>query len=489
MLFGLCSAAIVLSLLLGGGTHSGFLGDVAAQAATIPLVAVALWPAFDQSGPRRINARKTLALCLVCAGVVAIQMFPLPFDFWDRGASLFADPKATGAILPVNAWSTFSLTPDASWAAAASLIVPLALFGATLQIGFENRLLLAKVILGVGALSLLLGFVQFAGGAESGLRFYEVTNPTEAVGFFANRNHFAALLNTTLILCGLWLAETIETPAAHEASKSRDILWFSAAAVFLVAVLTGLFMTRSRAGVILALPALLGIAAMIGARSTKDGRAQGFWRKDGRIAAAVILFALSFAIGAGSSGVLTRFESGVVYDLRIPLTRTTLETLPKALPFGTGLGSFPSVYAAVERDAAVNTEFANRAHDDVAEFLLETGLLGVVMGVYFLVWFGARTFAVWAPPPCSCDRRQVLLERASTLIVALLLLHSLVDYPLRTTALSAVFAFFCAILAAPAPPAPVTKPARRSRSNATSAKTIVRLDEGENLHWPDTWRR
>jgi hypothetical protein len=489
MLFGLCSAAIVLSLLLGGGTHRGFPGDIVAQAATIPLLAMALWPAFDQSGPHRINARRTLALCLVCAGVVAIQIVPLPFDFWDRGASLFADSKATGAILPVNAWSTFSLTPDASWAAAASLIVPLALFGATSQIGFEKRLALAKVILGVGALSLLLGFVQFVRGAESGLRFYEVTNPTEAVGFFANRNHFAALLNTTLILCGLWLAETIDATLAPGASKSRDILWFSAAAVFLVAVVTGLFMTRSRAGIVLALPALLGIAAMIVARSTTDQRPHGFWRRDGRIAATVISFALIFAMGVGSSGVLARFEGGVADDHRIPLTRTTLETLPKALPFGTGLGSFPSVYAAVEKNAAVATEFANRAHDDVAEFLLETGLLGVVLGASFLVWFGARASAVWVRTPCSCDRRQILLERASTLIVALLLLHSLVDYPLRTTALSAVFAFFCAILAAPAPPAPVANPARPSRSNATSAKAMVRLDEGEDLHWPETWRR
>lgn len=489
MLFGLCSCVIVLSLLLGGGTHSGFLGDVALQSLTIPLVAMALWPAFDRSHPRHKNARESGAVLLICAGVVAIQILPLPFDFWHRGASLFAGPKDAGAILPVGVWSTFSLTPDASWAAAASMIVPLAIFGAASQIGFEERSLLAKVVLGVGALALLLGFVQFVQGPASGLRFYERTNPTEAVGFFANRNHFAALLNATLILCGLWLAETIEAPLEHGASKSRGILWFSAAAVFLAAVVTGLFMAQSRAGVLLALPALLGVAAMIVARPTQNERTQGLRRKSGRIGAAVILFALVFAVAIGSSGVLARFESGVIDDLRIPLARTTLETLPKALPFGTGLGSFPSVYAVVEKNAEVITEFVNRAHNDFAEILLETGLLGAVLGVSFLVWFGARAFAIWMRAPGACDRRQVLLERASTLIVALLLFHSFVDYPLRTTALSAVFAFFCAILAAPAPPAPFAKPARRSRLSAASANALLRLDERENSQWPEIWRR
>ena len=62
---------------------------------------------------------------------------------------------------------------------------------------------LCWLILGLGAVSLLLGFLQMTQGPASDLRFYEVTNPSEAVGFFANRNHFAALLNVTLIVSAL----------------------------------------------------------------------------------------------------------------------------------------------------------------------------------------------------------------------------------------------------------------------------------------------
>ena len=46
----------------------------------------------------------------------------------------------------------------------------------------------------VGIIGVFVGLFQVAGGPESPLRYFEITNPTEAVGFFANRNHFAALL-------------------------------------------------------------------------------------------------------------------------------------------------------------------------------------------------------------------------------------------------------------------------------------------------------
>jgi hypothetical protein len=44
-------------------------------------------------------------------------------------------------------------------------------------------------------------------------------------------------------------------------------------------------------------------------------------------------------------------------------------------PFGTGLGTFLPVYATVEKDENVSFAFANRAHNDLAEVLLETGIL------------------------------------------------------------------------------------------------------------------
>ena len=65
----------------------------------------------------------------------------------------------------------------------------------------RHRLAFAWLLLFLGGLSLLLGFLQMAQGPGSGLRFYDVTNPKEAVGLLANRDHFAAHLYVTLGSC------------------------------------------------------------------------------------------------------------------------------------------------------------------------------------------------------------------------------------------------------------------------------------------------
>ena len=62
MLFYLSSAVLVAALLLGGGTHVGFLGDVALQFLAIPLLCMALWPAFSQQSLHRKKARLALRI-------------------------------------------------------------------------------------------------------------------------------------------------------------------------------------------------------------------------------------------------------------------------------------------------------------------------------------------------------------------------------------------------------------------------------------------
>ena len=162
-----------------------------------------------------------------------------------------------------SSWVTVSATPQATWAAAASLIVPAAIFFGGVQLSLRHRLVLAWLLLFLGGLSLLLGFLQMAQGPGSGLRFYDVTNPKEAVGLFANRNHFAAHLYVTLVLAATWYATTVRETLKLGALTSRSMLWSTAAAVFFVSVMAGLAMARSRAGVFLAMVALVGVIVMV----------------------------------------------------------------------------------------------------------------------------------------------------------------------------------------------------------------------------------
>lgn len=488
--FALCASVLLMALLTGGGTHSGFLGDVATEILSIPLLIVALWPVFEGNGARKEPLRAVLVVCAICTALVFIQLLPLPFDVWAGRRVILESGDETRFGDLQHGWSTLSLTPQATWAAAVSLLVPLSVFASVTQLSGQQRITLCWLILAFGALSLLLGFLQVAQGTESPLRFYSFTNPTEAVGFFANRNHFAAFMNVTLILSGVWLTQTIEVSLRGRVLSASSFFWLAAAAVFFVAIVAGLAMARSRAGAFLAILVLAGIIMMIFRHNRLDCLQEDFRRqkKTNRVSVAVAVFAVLFALQVGLGRLLERFDADPADDLRIPLNVTTFATALKALPFGTGLGSFVSVYATAEKSQDATSEYANRAHDDFAEFFLETGLIGIALGAAFLLWFGRILFAVWVKGRLDGLPVDILLARASSLIIIVLLLHSLTDYPLRTTALGALFAFFCGILAAPARSTlsemlNLERPSRRKKVAATPIPVEI-----DDLSWPESWR-
>ena len=117
----LCGAVLGLSILLGGGTHAGFLGDTAVQILSVPLLAVSLWPALkpEQSSPGK--ARLVLVSCCAVIFVLGVQLLPLPFDAWPGGASLVARTAELPLVFVDRTWPPLSLSPQATWAAAASL--------------------------------------------------------------------------------------------------------------------------------------------------------------------------------------------------------------------------------------------------------------------------------------------------------------------------------------------------------------------------------
>ena len=489
-LFAFCGAVLLLSLLTGGGTHSGFLGDVLTEALSIPLLMGALWSGFHENNVCKKQTRIALIVCATCVAIVFIQLLPLPFDVWAGRKVPLANGDETrfGELQPV--WSTLSLTPQATWAAALSLLVPLSVFASVMQLGHRQRMLLCWLILAAGAISLFLGLVQVAQGPGSPFRFYSLTNPDEAVGFFANRNHFAAFLNVTLVLSGLWLAQTIEAFLDRRAPGDSAFLWFALAAAFFIAIVGALAMTRSHAGVFLAILVLAGVVLMI-FRHNRSNLLQLQLRQKKRmkrISLAVAVFAALFAMQFGLGRVLDRFQSDPTDDLRLPINVTTFTTALQALPFGTGLGSFVSVYAAVESPKDAPPGFVNRAHDDFAEFFLETGLLGVGIAAAFFIWFGHVLFAVWIKPRSDSPAYDPLLAYAASLIIIVLLLHSLVDYPLRTTALGALFAFFCGILAAPVASIPRERPVSRHRNHRLSAAITPITLEKDEFPWPESWQ-
>jgi len=111
------------------------------------------------------------------------------------------------------------------------------------------------------------------------------------------------------------------------------------------------------------------------------------------------------------------------------------------MPLGSGLGSFLNVYRLYESPDTVTNEYVIHAHNDYAELALELGLAGVVLMLMFLATWLVAAKAVW--------RRESWnpFAQAASIASAAVLIHSMVDFPLRTAAISASFAMCLALMA------------------------------------------
>jgi O-antigen ligase len=159
--------------------------------------------------------------------------------------------------------------------------------------------------------------------------------------------------------------------------------------------------------------------------------------------AAAIVVTLGVALAFGYQPLVERFAVAA-QDLRFAAAPVIFENANSFLPFGSGVGSFPVIFQSFEPVSLIGEQFLNHAHNDYLEIWLEAGILGLAGMVAFLLWWGRATWRAWTTPGLYGD-----LARLGALVTGLLLLHSVVDYPLRTPALATLFAFAIGLLATP----------------------------------------
>ncbi len=448
MLFYFSALTLSASLVLGGGTRTGFLSDVLLQVISIPALIIA-FSQLPRSGAGR-GLIFGVVFCCILALVPILQIVPLPPRLWNALPNR-DEVVAAFALLNQNlAWRPASVEPSVTLLAALSLIPPIAIFIGVSQLNLGERRWMSLVVVTIGVVSVLLGLLQFAQGTESPLRFYAFTNPSEAVGFFANRNHFAALLFSLTLLAAAWaLDASMNTDAGGKRQRfeAASIIPLAASFTVLVILVAAQTTARSRAGMGLTMVALFGAFLL----SLPDRFRSAGGRGASRILVGAILVAAILGVQFSLYRVMERFAEDPLADLRVPFARNTITAAKAFMPSGAGMGTFVPVYASFEpaSDAPPGT-FANRAHNDVLELWLESGLIGPGLMIVFSLWLLIRGLAVWRHSPSSGRVIDHALPRAATLVIALLIAHSSVDYPLRTGALMGIFAFAAALLM-PAP--------------------------------------
>jgi O-antigen ligase len=315
-----------------------------------------------------------------------------------------------------------------------ALLPPAAIFLLVCNLSSTWRKRLCWILLLAAAASIFLSAFQLFGGERSPLRFYQVTNPNRPVGFFASANHLPTLVLCALPFLGWLAADAMSSSRAQK--RSSGLTMALSLAGFLVA---GILASGSMAGYALLVPAAL--ATFLIYRRAVAKRVGLPW------AILVGLLSVGFIVAAASAPLGQRVVNDKFSEhptSRGVIWQNTAEAVRAFAPMGSGLGTFVPVYRTFDNPDRASRVYVNHAHNDYLEFLLELGAAGAMLVLAFLFWWARKGVRAWAD-----EYQGAGMARIGSIVTGLILLHSTVDYPLRTAAMAAVFALAAGLMVPP----------------------------------------
>jgi O-antigen ligase len=258
----------------------------------------------------------------------------------------------------------------------------------------------------------LFAIVQYFTSGDELYWFRPVTAGIKPFGPYVNRNHFGGFIELTL---PTGLAMLILR------GVRRDQMPFLA--VLTIVPISAVVLSSSRGGII---GVVVEIFLLMAFRFSTKGAEKIRLTPIAAVIAATILL-----IGwVGASNAMERFfpgnANGVSFARRASMVHGALDVF-LAHPFsGSGLGTIVAVYPRYE--TMYDGKLVDHVHNDYAEALAETGILGAACGVVFLFFLfrdGRRNFAA--------DQGQFsrALHCGAIAAVVGLLLHSFVDFNLH----------------------------------------------------------
>jgi putative inorganic carbon (HCO3(-)) transporter len=414
-------SALFLAVLAFGGTE-----PICFSAVQLLLFGLGLLFLLGYGSLPRPQGRLPLAVPLLLVALVLLQLLP-SFFFLGRTAQPGPDRPMLSSIAPYETLSHFLL-----------LLTYLSAFYLTLVVAPSRRgkRQLVYGLLTLGTIVAVYGLVQHLTGWRPLFPGGDLFPLQGATGTYVNRNHFAGFLemiipfSLALVLTGFSQLRHTQSLHGREPSEgaAKVVFWLFLAVLFFAA----LVFSRSRMGLISSLISVL-IVMVVFATLTRRRRSETV------VAALVFLAAgVLMAVWIGPDPVLARFElletqaAGV--GGRWGIWQDALQLIRQHPWLGTGLGTFPVAYPAVQ--TVHLNGFVNHAHNDYLEVASEIGILGAV------ILFGAILYTFVAVIR-RVGRHHDAVSQATGIgaigAMAAILCHSLTDFNLYIPANALLF--------------------------------------------------
>jgi len=397
-------------------------------------------------------------LIVFLLGYIAIGLFhliDLPIGIWQLlgGREIIDDSWQLLGLSPNS--QTLSVAPLRTFNALVYVLVPFAAVLLMLRLGWRATVaFLPWTIVGLATFSAMLGLAQVLLPEDAGLYIYGFTNTGSPVGVFANVNHQASFLVMSLSFTFVLIGDLRSNERSRDIDMAKRIFIGMCAALQTIGILAA----GSVAGYLLLVP-MMALGLLIVQSQRREFKIV-------RLALPALILIPMIMLVAYSpqlSGLGVTSVENTGPTSRVGIAEISLSLLRDHIWFGGGLGTFEPLFKVYEDPETAGVLFVNHAHNDFLQWIIETGLLGGALMVVFLVWLLRQMFGVWRLSGDSTVR----IRRAAASALTISLLHSFVDYPLRSPSLL-FFASVCVVLLILP-----KRPSDRSKSGLSEGKSLT----------------
>ena len=418
-LFLLLTFIPIVTALLYGGTSTFAMLVIGPMLAVLGVTwAVRSWRLSELT----INADPLLYPMIALLALALFQLLP------------FGGAGAAGEILKVPASNALTLDPYSTKIFILRLSGYILFFAAALTfIDSEDRLreLVAAIAIFGGVIA-FVGIIQRLASPDA---IYGVRPTPDAIPFgpYINRHHFATLM---VLFSGVVLSHLLGGAVARD----KKLLF----AIPLVLMAVAVVLTGSRGGVI---AYLATFSLCVFAHLRTGGRARLPLILGAGAFAIFIVFLVTFLGGADallrSTGLQTAAED--ISSGRTHFWSVAWQVFKSHPVVGAGMEAFGVAYSRFDtRNGFFRVE---QAHNDYLQMLADGGLIGLAMVAAFIFFLVRKAAAAFSEVEAGEYQRVTRIGAFAGCVGVLV--HSFVDFPLRTASNAFFFLLVVAMLAVP----------------------------------------